>query len=85
MRATPTLDYISGTDYYMIFTNNAADTSVEGGGSSHSHGFTGGSHSHDVSASFSGSNHNHDVSASFSGNSMDFRIKYRDVIFASKD
>jgi len=25
MRATPTLDYESGTDYYMIFTNNTAD------------------------------------------------------------
>lgn len=67
------------------FLNNAADTSSSGGGSSHSHGFTGGSHSHDVSASFNGSNHSHTVSASFSGNNMDFRVKYRDVIFASKD
>ena len=25
MRATPTLDYTSGTDYYMIFSNNIAD------------------------------------------------------------
>ena len=78
--------------------NNAADTSSSGGGSSHNHGFTGGSHdhtvsasfsgsnhNHTVSASFSGSNHNHTVSASFSGNSMDFRVKYKDVIFASKN
>ena len=65
--------------------NNAADTSSSGGGSSHNHGFTGGSHTHTVSAAFNGSNHDHTVSASFSGNSMDFRVKYKDVIFASKN
>ena len=64
--------------------NNAADTSSAGGGSSHNHTFTGGSHSHNVSASFSGNNHDHDVSANISMNAMNFQVKYTDVISAAK-
>jgi len=64
--------------------NNAADTSSAGGGSSHNHTFTGGSHNHNVSASFTGSNHDHDVSASLTMNSMNFQVKYTDVISAAK-
>ena len=41
------------------------DTGNAGGGGGHSHGFSGGSHSHNANVSFSGSNHNHN--ASFSG------------------
>ena len=41
------------------------DTGNTGGGGGHSHGFSGGSHSHNANVSFSGSNHNHN--ASFSG------------------
>ena len=41
------------------------DVGNTGGGGSHSHGFSGGSHSHNANVSFSGSNHNHN--ASFSG------------------
>ena len=45
---------------------NSTGTGSTGGGQGHSHGFTGGSHSHNANASFSGSNHNHN--ANFSGN-----------------
>ena len=69
------------------------NTSNSGGGGGHNHGFSGSSHSHNVnnhthsfSGSFSGNTGNHTHSSgSFSGTSMDFAVKYIDVIVASKD
>ena len=73
--------------------NMSKSTSNSGGGGGHNHGFSGSSHSHNVnnhthsfSGSFSGNTGNHTHSSgSFSGTSMDFAVKYIDVIVASKD
>jgi len=54
------------------YSSTVFNMNPTGGGQPHNHGFTGASHTHTISASFS-------------GNSMDFRVKYRDVIFASKN
>lgn len=73
------------------FTNN------EGGGTSHTHGFTsqtasfaGTAHSHTLtnpSASFTGTSHTHtiSVSSSFSGTAINLAVTYIDVIRATKD
>ena len=60
---------ISGVAY-VNFQNNArqnqgsanAIVNNTGGNGGHSHGFSGGSHSHNANASFSGSAHNHNIS-----------------------
>ena len=70
--------------------NEDAPTNNTGGGGSHSHGFSGSSHTHNGTlsgsahthnATFSGSAHNHSISV---GN-LDMAVQYLDVIIASKD
>ena len=69
------------------------NTNSDGGGQSHTHSFSGSSHSHTLSShshttSFSGSQHTHDIGSSgvsFSGSNMNFQVQYIDVIICSKD
>ena len=55
-----------------ISKNNHARTSSTGSSSSHNHSFSGSSHNH----SFSGSSHSH---------TLDMRVRYVDLIIATKD